>query len=271
MSDTPKASTAEANGRLWGARARDWADIQEATVRPVYEAAFAKLGLTTGARYLDAGCGAGMALQMAAALGARVSGVDAAPALLQIAAERTPGADLRIADLETLPFDDAAFDVVTGFNAFQYAADPRAALAEAKRVTRPGGQVLVMTWGEPEGMAAAGLVAALRPLLPPPPSGAPGPFALSNTNALTAFAEAAGLEPVEIFDTASPFSYLDFATALRGLGSSGVAARAVDAAGQEAVDAAHAAALAPHRRQDGSYLIDASFRSLIARAKPQPG
>ena len=102
--------------------------------------------------------------------------------------------------------------------------------------------------------------------MPPPPPGAPGPFALSNTAAVTAFAVAVGLEPVEIFDTPSPFCYPDLATALRGLGSSGVAARAVDAAGQDAVDDAHAAALAPYRQADGSYVISATFRSLIARA-----
>jgi hypothetical protein len=60
--------------------------------------------------------------------------------------------------------------VVTGFNAFQYAGNP----AEARRLTRPGGTVAIMTWGNPDGMEAALLVAAIRPLMPPPPPGAPG-------------------------------------------------------------------------------------------------
>jgi hypothetical protein len=122
-----------------------------------------------------------------------------------------------------------------------------------------------MTWGPPAGMEAASLVAALRPLLPPPPPGAPGPFALSDQGALRAFAEAAGLEPVEVMDVDSPWVYADLATALRGLGSSGVAARAAGQVGREAVDAAHAAALAPFVQPDGSYRVGAMFRCLIAR------
>ncbi|MBA3910085.1 MAG: hypothetical protein C0524_09400 [Rhodobacter sp.] len=75
---------------------------------------------------------------MAASRGAVVSGFDAAEALLEIARERVPGGDFRTADLEAMPFGDAVFDVVTGFNAFQFAGDPVRALSEARRVTRPG-------------------------------------------------------------------------------------------------------------------------------------
>jgi ubiquinone/menaquinone biosynthesis C-methylase UbiE len=57
-----------------------------------------------------------MAVQIAAARGAQVSGVDAAETLLAIARRRTPGGDLRLGILEELPFDDHSFDVVTGFN-----------------------------------------------------------------------------------------------------------------------------------------------------------
>jgi hypothetical protein len=115
-------------------------------------------------------------------------------------------------------------------------------------------------------MEAASLVAALRPLLPPPPAGAPGPFALSNETALRAFAEAAGLQPVEVFDVDSPWVYENFATAMRGLRSSGVAARAIEHSGVEAVDVAQEKALAPFRREDGRYVVGAWFRCLVARA-----
>ena len=80
-----------------------------------------------------------------------------------------------------------------------------------------------MTWGVPEGMQAAALVGALRPLLPPPPPGAPGPFALSNEATLRAFAASAGLTPIEVFDVDSPWAYPDETTAVRGLNSSGAA------------------------------------------------
>jgi SAM-dependent methyltransferase len=265
MSET-KHTTSAANGKLWGAAAEDWAAIQEGTCKPVYEAVFAKVGVRAGMRYLDAGCGAGMATQIAAERGAAVCGLDAAEPLLAIARQRVPAGDYRLGELEQLPFDDATFDLVTGFNSFQYAADPKAALAEAKRVAKPGAPVVIMTWGRPEGMEAASLVASLRPLMPPPPPGAPGPFALSDEAALRAFAEAAGLEPVELMDVDSPWVYADLATALRGLGSSGVAARAAGNSSREAVDAAHAAALAPFVQADGSYRVGATFRCLLTKA-----
>ena len=109
------------------------------------------------------------------------------------------------------------------------------------------------------------LVAALKPVLPAPPPGAPGPFALSDETVLRDFASAAGLTPVSVFDVQSPWSYPDEATAIRGLGSSGVAARAMSHSGASAVDAAHAAAIAPFRKPDGSYRINANFRCLISQ------
>jgi SAM-dependent methyltransferase len=264
MSVELKPRTADVNGRLWGARASDWADIQEGTVRPVYEAVLERTRVTSGTRYLDVGCGAGMAAQIAAARGAQVSGIDAAEALLEIARRRTPAGDFRLGDLEELPFNDHSFDVVTGFNAFQYAGNPAAALAAARRVTTPGGTVVIMTWGNPDGMEAASLVAAVRPLMPPPPPGAPGPFALSDEAALRRFAADAGLKPVEVFDVDSPFVYADEATTIRGLNSSGVAARAMENASEQAVTQAHAKAIVPFRRPDGSYRIKATFRCLLA-------
>ncbi len=261
-----RTGSAAVNGPLWGSAARDWAEIQEGQFRAGYEAALAACGVGPGTDYLDAGCGAGMAAALAAARGARVAGFDAAGALLEIARERTPQGDFRLADLEDVPFAEGSFDVVTGFNAFQFAADPVRALAEARRVARPGGAVVVMTWGDPEGMEAAAIVGALRPLLPVPPPGAPGPFALSDEGRLRGLAQAAGLVPERVVDVDSPWSYPDAATALRGLGSSGVAARARALAGAGAVDAAHAAALAPFHQPDGSLRIGARCRFLVARA-----
>lgn len=258
-------TTEARHAHLWGQRARDWAEVQEAMVRPVYLAVLEALDPAPGQRLLDMGCGSGMFASLAAAAGLTVAGIDAAPQLLDIARERIPGGDFRKGDLETLPHADASFDLVTGFNAFQFAASPARALVEAARVVRPGGAVVVVTWGEPQNMPAANVITALRPLLPPPPPNAPGPFALSDKAALTGFAEAAGLQPQQVFDVECPFTYPDLPTALRGLNSSGVAAAAMERAGQEAVSAAHAAALAPFVRADGGYHVPASFRCLVAR------
>ena len=105
----------------------------------------AHAGVGPGARHLDVGCGAGMAAALSASRGARVAGrgsrvggIDAAEALLSIARERTPGGDFRQGELEALPFADAGFDLVTGFNAFQFAGEPAQALrAGAPVLARP--------------------------------------------------------------------------------------------------------------------------------------
>ncbi len=264
MQPDGKSRSSVQNGRLWGAQARDWAQIQEGQFSAAYEAVLSALGVGPGTRLCDVGCGAGMAAQLAAARGADVSGLDAAAPLLAIARTRVPAGDFRLGDLEELPFPDVQFDLVTGFNSFQYASNPIAALAEARRVTRRSGRVVVMTWGTPQGMEAASIVAALKPLLPVPPPGAPGPFALSDESALRAFASSAGLKPVSVTDVPCEWRYPDLETALRGLGSSGVAQRAKDASSQEAVDAAHTAALEPFRHSDGSFRMGASFRWLLA-------
>ena len=273
MTSVLKPQTSAVNAPLWGSRARDWADLQEGQCRPVYLAAYERLGLGADWTHLDVGCGAGMAAQLSAARRASVWGLDATPRLLEIAQERVPSAEFLLGDLEALPYPDDRFDLVTGFNSFQYAGNPGVALGEAKRVARPGGQVLIMTWGEPEAVEAASLIWALGPLIwalgplmPPPPPGAPGPFALSDEAALRAFAAGAGLEPLEVFDVPSPWHYPDRATALRAQMSSGVAARAVSHSGVEGVQAAYGRALEPYRQPDGSYTIGASFRCLTARA-----
>jgi len=259
-----KTGTAEKNGQLWGARARDWAEVQEGQFAAAYHAVLRHAAVGPGMRHLDAGCGAGMVAALSASLGATVSGLDAAEPMLQIARDRTPAGDFRQGEIEDLPFEDDSFDLVTGFNAFQFAADPARGLAEAGRVTRPGGAVVIMTWGEPAGMEAAAHVFAMKPLLPALPPHAPGPFALSDEKALRAFAEAGGLTPVEVLDVDTPWFYRDEATALRGLGSSGVAVRAIEHSGEEVFLAAMRAFLAPLRQADGSYRIGARARCLVA-------
>lgn len=234
-------------------------------MRPVFEAVLERTRVGPGTRYLDAGCGSGMAAEIAAARGAEVSGIDAAEAMLSIARSRVPAGDFRQGDLEALPFADESFDVVTGFNSLQYAGNPTAALSEARRVAKRRGFVVIMTFGDPDGMGAAALVTALKPLLPPPPPHAPGPFALSDETALRRFATDAGLQPLDVFDVDSPWIYADEAAALRGLGSTGNSIRAMQRVGEAAVTEAYAKAIAAFRQPDGSIHASAWFRCLLAR------
>jgi ubiquinone/menaquinone biosynthesis C-methylase UbiE len=106
-------------------------------------------GIGRGVRVLDVGCGTGHFCAFAQALGADVHGIDVDAEQLEQALQRVPGADLRLGLFEDLPWPDATFDVVTGFNAFQYAFDIDLALEQACRVTRPGGRVAICKWDRP--------------------------------------------------------------------------------------------------------------------------
>ena len=79
-----------------------------------------------------------MFMRLAADRGADVHGLDASEGLLAHARGRVPGAPLLQGELEQLPYEDASFDIVTGFNSFQYAARPggRARRGQARRRAR---------------------------------------------------------------------------------------------------------------------------------------
>ena len=124
MSATAQTGSAERWGPAWGSRANDWAANEEQQL-PTYTTALDEIGLTAGQRVLEVGCGSGVFLRAAADRGASVFGLDASPALLELARARVPEADLRVGDLQFLPYSDDSFNVVAGFNAFFFAADMR--------------------------------------------------------------------------------------------------------------------------------------------------
>src|SRR5437867_3718069 len=92
-------------GPLWGARAADWA-LNEDRQLPTYEAALERAGLEPGWRVLDVGCGVGAFLRLVATRGGEPHGIDASDALIAFARERLPHADLRVGEMEDLPWED---------------------------------------------------------------------------------------------------------------------------------------------------------------------
>jgi ubiquinone/menaquinone biosynthesis C-methylase UbiE len=103
------------------------------------------LGIPSGARILEVGCGRGVALPVLERLcdPRRLVGLDIDPELLAEAAEslREHGttAELCAADVRRMPFEDGAFDVIIDFGTLFHIAKPQAASAEIARVLAPGG------------------------------------------------------------------------------------------------------------------------------------
>jgi ubiquinone/menaquinone biosynthesis C-methylase UbiE len=257
-------------GELWSARALDWANHQEPQLHEVYTAVLASVPQLAGKRLLDVGCGSGAFLRRAAKHGAIVSGLDAAAGLVAITRKRVPDADLRIGDLSRLPFDRGTFDIVTGINAFPEAADPVAALAEARRVLRSGGRVVAVTWGSAERSDAAAHLTAINPLLPPVgelmPSPFGYPFAYAEPLMLTRLVEAAGFVRAAEHEVTSTWDYPDLTALLRGLLSTGPMVRAVAHSGSHAVSAAVVSAVHPYRTDTGGYRLRNVFRYVVAEA-----
>ncbi|HUS12269.1 MAG TPA: class I SAM-dependent methyltransferase [Pyrinomonadaceae bacterium] len=132
----------------------------------------ARLRLKPGVRALDVACGSGNLAIPAARAGAVVTGVDIATNLLEQAGARAAAEDLTIqfdeGDAESLPYDDAAFDVVVSMFGAMFAPRPELVAAELVRVCRPGGQIAMANWS-PEGFVGQ-MFRTTGKHVPPPPS-----------------------------------------------------------------------------------------------------
>jgi SAM-dependent methyltransferase len=144
----------------------------------------------TGERVLDVGCGTGNAALLAAKCGARVTGIDPAARLLEVARARavSESADITFlpGEAASLPVGDATADVILSVFAVIFAPDASAAAAEMSRVATSRGRIVLSAW-IPEGAvfeftsAAAEMVRQAMGAPPPP-----APFAWHDRDALTA-------------------------------------------------------------------------------------
>ncbi|TMD37769.1 MAG: class I SAM-dependent methyltransferase [Chloroflexi bacterium] len=250
--------TAQAQGELWGVQVQNWANLQEKMQLPAYKIVFDQTNVGRGTCLLDVGCGSGLAAQLAAKLGAYVTGIDASKAELVIARERVPDGDFRSGEMEELPYEDGSFDVVTGFNSFQYAENPVNALREARRVVKAGGYVAMVSWGRVEDCEHAATFGAVMACVPPPPPGAEGPFSLSEPGKIEALMEQAGLTP--------RFEYPDDETAWKAISSPGPLIGAIQYAGEDKIKKAILDSLVPFKTRNGGYRQENSFRYVIATA-----
>lgn len=260
------------------ARARDWSEIQERMLVPLYEAVYERLEVGPATRLLGLGCGSGLSLLMAAARGAAVTGVDISPERMTLARERllpeTPGTrarpDIRLVD--GTPRDTAVpgapgYTLVTAFEPIGCLAGDSEGLggllAEATPLTQRGAAVVLAGWGPPERCATASVMRVATKLAEPLRTS--GSWRPACRDDLEDVAQRAGLRPDGSGRVACPFGYADVDSAVRGLKSTGLFDAAMTATDQVQVDKELTEALHPHRRQDGTVWMPNVFRYLIAR------
>ncbi|WP_432155511.1 methyltransferase [Streptomyces sp. bgisy153] len=262
------------------ARARDWSEIQERMLVPLYEAVYERLEVGPGTRLLGLGCGSGLALLMAAARGATLTGVETThPERLALARQRLqaepPGPHARVdARLLDGPPQDAVgprtppYDLVTAFDLVGCAGgDPErlaGLLSAALPLAEHGTAVVLTGWGPPERCATSAVLRVAVELADPLPGGT-GSRHTSRRDDLEDIARRAGLRPDGSGRVACPFGYADTDSAVRGLLSTGLFDAAVAATDPAQVDKELTEALHPHRRPDGTVWMPNVFRYLIAR------
>ena len=111
-----------------------------------------------GTRMLDLATGPGYVAARAAERGASVVGVDISGAMVSLARRLHPELDLREADVQELPFDDATFDAVVGNFMVLHLGRPERATTEFVRVLRPSGRLALTAWDLPEHARLLGVV-----------------------------------------------------------------------------------------------------------------
>lgn len=157
---------------IWAAGDYDrFSRYMEGSAREFYE----RLDLAPGCQVLDVACGSGQLALMAAKDGMEVTGVDLAGNLVERAQARAKAEGLPVrfeeADAESLPFDDASFDVVVSLIGAMFAPQPQLVAKELLRVCVPGGTVAMANW-TPQGFIGQMFKAVSKFIAP---SGMPSP------------------------------------------------------------------------------------------------
>ncbi|MFF8915740.1 class I SAM-dependent methyltransferase [Streptomyces sp. NPDC015032] len=261
-----------------GTRARDWAEVQERMLAPLYEAVYERLEVGTGTRLLSLGCGSGLALLIAAARGARVTGVDSDSERLALARARLlpdPGADAglpagpaRLLDGDpSAAADEAPYDLITAFTPIGCSSGDGERLVDTLRAAVPlaarGSTVVLTGWGPPERCAVAPVLRVAGRRSDESRAPRAGGWRPWERDDLEEVAFRSGLNPDGSGRVACPFEYADMDSAVRGLLSTRLFDAAVRATGRDQVAREVAEALRPHLRRDGTIWMPNVFRYLV--------
>lgn len=145
------------------------------TLADIHERVIERLAPEPGDQWLDLACGTGAIAEHACGAGAKVTGLDLSPVLVETAkeraAERGLDIDYVVGDVEALPFGDASFDKVSSTVGIMFAPDHEATAREIGRVTKAGGRLVLANWTPDGGLGK--MFKIMAPYQPAPPPSSP--------------------------------------------------------------------------------------------------
>jgi SAM-dependent methyltransferase len=207
----------------WETMSTGWerrrAEIEE-TSTPVREWLVRELAPAPGDTVLELASGPGDTGFAAAAIvgeHGRLISTDVSPGMVEVARRRGAALGLRnveyrTMDAEHIALEDDSVDGVLCRFGYMLVADPAAALAETRRVLRPGGRLALAVWRSADlnpWMSLAGRMLVERGHLPPPERGAPGPFSMASEERVRGLLEDAGFTASRAEDVPVRFVYRD--------------------------------------------------------------
>ena len=229
--------------RGWGRKAADFATLSEVGNCREYVAMHHRLDIGTGDRLLDVACGGGLALELAGLRGARCAGIDASQRLVAVAVDRNPAADIRVGDMNQLPWGDDSFDVVTSFRGI-WGTTPQA-VGEITRVLVPGGRVGLTVWGHIKASPGSWALAPLRLAAPAKVDNQAAMVALGRPGSGERLLAEYGFVDIERIDIPFFWEFADPEHFARAMASTGPAYEAIENVGEAAfADAARREAAA---------------------------
>lgn len=232
----------------WGRRAVEFATLSEPGNCREYVAVHDRLGLGAGHRVLDVACGSGLAIELAGVRGATCAGIDASERLVAVARDRVPDADIRVGDMNALPWDDESFDVVTSFRGV-WGTTPDA-VDQAHRVLVEGGRLAISVWGDVGKSVGGWMMAPFLWATDESVQHQADMVSLGRPGVGEAFLGERGFDVAERFEIPYVMEFSDPETYARGIASTGPAYESIQSIGEEAFLQRATALAEEHQRDD---------------------
>ncbi len=216
----------------WGRKAVDFATLSEPNNCREYLYVHHQLEVDAGDRLLDVACGSGLSLELARLRGAECAGIDASARLVSVARFRNPDCDIRVGDMNDLPWEDATFHVATSFRGI-WGTTPDA-VTEIYRVLQPGGRLGLTVWGHLKVSPGAWALAPLRLAAEEKVENQATMVSLGRPGAGEELLDSSGFVDVRRVDVPMAWEFPDPDVFARALAATGPAYEAIQNVGEEA-------------------------------------